>query len=67
LLQANQSCVNRPLIEQNLIAADLFDPPRDAVSMLLSHGRECLQDHQVQSSLEEIQFVVHAASCVITT
>ena len=55
LLQADECGVDGPLVQQHLLAADLFDAARDAVAMQRAHARECLQDHQVQRSLEEFE------------
>src|SRR5262245_3912770 len=67
LLETNQGCIDRALVQKNLIPADLLDPPGDAVAVLRPHCGERLENHQVERALQEIQFIVHACSCVRTT
>src|SRR5437762_2572646 len=63
LLQPQERCVDRPLIELQHVVADLLDPPRDAVAVQRSHRFERLQDHQVERPLENVRLRLgHAAS-----
>ncbi len=56
LLQAHKRGVNGPLVEQDLVAADLLNAARDAVAMLRADGGEGFEDHDVEGSLEQIEF-----------
>ena len=70
LFEANQGGVDGALIEQDLVAADLLNAPCDAVAVQRTHGGEGLQDHQVESSLQEIEFgrrFHRAGSCGVRT
>ena len=57
LLEADERGVDGALVEEDFVAADLFDAARDAVAVQLAHGGEGLQDHEVEGALEEIEFL----------
>src|SRR5713226_8044849 len=52
LHQAYQRGVNCALIDLQSLYADLFNAAGDSVAMQRPHGRESLQNHQIQSALE---------------
>jgi hypothetical protein len=56
LFKAHERRVDRALVEQHFIAADLLDAARNAVAVKLPHGGECLKHHEVQGSLQEVEF-----------
>src|SRR5258708_1815139 len=56
LLQPHKRRVDRPLVQQHFVAAHLLNPPGNAVAVERSHGCKRLQDHEVQSSLQQIKF-----------
>ena len=56
LLEADERGVDGALVEEDFVAADLFDAAGDAVAVERAHGGEGLQDHEVEGALEEIEF-----------
>lgn len=69
LFETNEGGIDSPLIEQDLIAADLLNAARDAVAVERAHGGESLQDHEVEGALQEVEFGWRhvAGSCGATT
>ena len=55
LFQPNESGIDGALIEQNFVAADLFDTAGDAVAVERTHGGEGFEDHEIEGSLEEVE------------
>jgi len=56
LLETNKGGIDRALVEQDFISADLLNAASDAVAVERAHGGEGLQDHEVERALQEIQF-----------
>ncbi len=57
LLELQQRGLQRPLIDGELVGADLLDPPGDRISMKRPHRVERLQDHEVKRAVEEVRLV----------
>src|SRR5262245_27580239 len=57
VLEAYERDVNRALVQNDRVAADLLDAPRDAVSVERAHGEQRAEDHEVQCALEDLEFV----------
>ena len=64
LLEAHEGRVDRSLIQEDMVAAALFDSACNAVSMLRPDRVEGLEDHEVQGSLQQIQLVASHRSAV---
>jgi hypothetical protein len=58
VLQTDERGVDGALVEQDGVARDLLNAARDAVAVLLTHGRESLQHHEIEGSLKQIEFGV---------
>src|SRR5262249_26628963 len=56
LLQSHQRGIDRTLVEQHFVPAHLLNAPRDAVTVERPHRGKRLQNHQVQCSLQKIEF-----------
>src|SRR5262249_58704762 len=54
LLELEQRRIERSLIQLELVAADLLDPPRDPVAVQRPEAIERLEDHQRQRAVEDI-------------
>ena len=69
LLEADEGGVDGALVEQDLVSAGLLNAAGNAVAVLSAHGGEGLQDHQVQGTLQEIEFGLaqFSGSCVDAT
>src|SRR5205085_6825067 len=57
LLQPEQRRIQRALVERQLIPADLFDSPRDSISVQRAQGLQCLDDHQAEGPVEDVTLV----------
>src|SRR5262245_11762702 len=57
VLEAHERDVDRALVQNDLIAADLLDTAGDAVSVERAHGEQRAEDHEVQCALEDLEFV----------
>src|SRR5579859_694921 len=68
LHQPHQRRINRALIDLQRLFADLFDAPRDSVTVQRPHGFQRLQHHQIQCALQDFRFfLAHAPSCGVPT
>ena len=72
LLEAEERCVDRPLVELEDVLADLLDPPRDPVAVQRAHRIEGLQHHEVEGALEDVGLALalafsHSCSCWTAT
>ena len=56
LFETNEGGINGALIEKDFVSADLLNAARDAVAVERAHGGEGLQDHEVESALQEVEF-----------
>ncbi len=56
LFETNEGGVDGALIEKNFVSADLLNAACDAVAVERAHGGEGLQDHEVESALQEVEF-----------
>ena len=54
LFEFEQRGIERSLVHRELIAADLLDAARDAVSVERAQGLEGLQHHQAQAAVEHV-------------
>src|SRR5439155_26502319 len=56
LLQADESGIDRPLVEQDGITTSLLNATCETIAVLRSHGREGLKDHEIERPLQQVQF-----------
>ena len=54
LLKLQQRGIQRPLIDGQLIGADVLDPPGNGVSMQRPHRVEGLQDDEIQRAMKDV-------------
>jgi hypothetical protein len=54
VLELEERGAERALIERQLIAADLFDPPHDQIPVQRAHRLEGLEDHEAQGAVQAI-------------
>ena len=55
LLKLQERGVQRPLVDGELVGADLLDPSGNRVSMERPHRVERLQDHEVKRAVKEVR------------
>src|SRR5690242_5296681 len=61
LLQFDERRVERAVVDQEAVAADLLNPAGDAVPVQGAHGVQSLQDHQGEGALADIDLLSHMA------
>src|SRR5262249_31308075 len=60
LLELDERGVERAVIDQHAVAADLLDAARDTVPVLRTHCLESLEHHQGERTLPNVGLFVHA-------
>ena len=57
LLQLQQRGVERPLVDGELVGADLLDPAGDRVAVERPHRVERLEDDEIQRAVQDVGLV----------
>jgi len=57
LLKLQERGVERPLVDGELVGADLLDPSGDCVSMQWSHRVERLQYDEIKGAMKDVRLV----------
>src|SRR5262249_33199045 len=60
LFELEQSRVERAVIDREKVAAGLFDSARNPIAVEWTHGMKSLEDHQRESALPDVLFVMVA-------
>ena len=58
LLELQERGVERPLVDGELIGADLLDPPGDRLSMQWPHRVERLQHDEIKRAVNDVRLVL---------
>ena len=53
LQEPHEAQINRPLIDDDRLLADLLDPTSDAVAVQRTHLLQRLEDHEIERALED--------------